>query len=316
MQGADIILQSSDLITFRVHKLTLAISSPFFNDLFSLPQPPDGEAVDGLPVVHVSEDAEVLHSLLTLHYPIPSVMPTSYEQTLTLLAASEKYCMDAVSSTVRSVIVPPTTEAAFRAYAIASRKRLIPEMEAAARITLDHPMTFELIMDALPLFENSALHDLLDFRERCRDNLLSFFVSFADGTDNLSKVWNNCHMTKRPYGGKNVVAEWFHDLVSQQVKNLQDPYYACPLPKSSTLHKEYNEALCSHISRIQCTSCSKLYSMEAHRDEWLCRATKARDEVCILCSPPWNCGFHIMCRNLSNLTLTSNSSGDSENTDA
>jgi hypothetical protein len=77
MQGADVILQSSDLVSFRVHKSILAISSPFFNDLFSLPQPQHDTAVDGLPIVHMSEDAELLHSLLTLLYPIPSVIPDS-----------------------------------------------------------------------------------------------------------------------------------------------------------------------------------------------------------------------------------------------
>ena len=85
MQGADVILRSCDLVSFRVHKSTLAISSPFFNDLFSLPQPLDGEVVDGLPVVQVPEDSELLHSLITVLYPIPSVIPDSYEKNLALL---------------------------------------------------------------------------------------------------------------------------------------------------------------------------------------------------------------------------------------
>ena len=54
---------------------------------------------------------------------------------------------------------------------MASSKRLIPEMEAAARVTLDLPMTFELNMDDLLFFEGPALQDLLDFRHRCHDNL-------------------------------------------------------------------------------------------------------------------------------------------------
>ncbi|KAH9022443.1 hypothetical protein EDB84DRAFT_495727 [Lactarius hengduanensis] len=47
---ANIIIRSSDKVNFRVHKSLLAMSSPFFRDLLSLPQPPDGELVDGLPV--------------------------------------------------------------------------------------------------------------------------------------------------------------------------------------------------------------------------------------------------------------------------
>ncbi|KAF8262050.1 hypothetical protein EI94DRAFT_1604033 [Lactarius quietus] len=75
MQGADVILCSSDLVSFHVHKSILAISSPFFNDMFSLPQPCGEKVVDGLPIVHVSEDSKLLHSLLMVLYPIPSMIP-------------------------------------------------------------------------------------------------------------------------------------------------------------------------------------------------------------------------------------------------
>ena len=300
IQGADVILQSSDLISFHVHKLTMAISSPFFHDLFSRPQT---EVIGGLPVVRVSEDAEVLHSLLTLLYPIPSVIPDSYEKRLALLAASQKYNMDTVSSTVRREIILPATKSAFRAYAIASSKQLIPEMEAAAHLTLDHPMTFEIIMDALPLFEGSALLDLVRFRKRCHDNLLSFFVGFVDGDDSLSKAWNNCHKTKRPHSAiqsnKGILAGWFRDLVSQHIKNLQETY-TCPLPKPSSLREEFTKALRVHISGTLCTSCSNLYATEgeALRDEWLHRVSKVRDRVRSF-SPSRGSGSHIISRFIS-----------------
>ena len=290
MQGADVILQSSDRISFRVHKSTLAISSPFFKDLFLLPQPSDGEVIDGLPVIQVPEDAEVLHCLFTLLYPIPSVIPDSYEKTLTLLATSEKYGMDTVSSTVRSEMCLPTTKAAFRAYAIASSKRLIPEMEAAARLTLNHLMTFEAIVDALPLFEGSALHDLVYFRQRCCANLLSFFVSIIDGDDSISKALCNCRKTKRPHSSlqndKGVLAGWFHDLLSQHIKNMRESY-TLPLPSSSYLRKEYNEALRAHISGTKCSSCSNLHATrgEVLRDKWLRRVTDVRNRVRIFSLP-------------------------------
>ena len=284
MQGADVILQSSDLISFRVHKSTLAISSPFFNDLFLLPQPQphDGE-VDSLPVVRVPEDAEVLHSLLTLLYPIPSVISGSYEKSLALLAISEKYGMDAVSGIVRGKMSLPTTKAAFGAYAIASSKQLLPEIEAAARLTLDHPMTFEILLDALPLFEGSALSNLVRFRKRCHDKLLSFFVSFVDGDENLSKAWYGCRKTNRPHSALQSdkgLAGWFHDLLFRHIKNLQETY-TCPLPTAPSLRKEYNEALRAHIFGTLCTSCSNLHATggEALRDRWLHRVADVRNCV-------------------------------------
>jgi BTB/POZ domain len=80
------IMRSSDNVNFRVHKSVLAMASPFFRDLLSLPQPFDSEFVDGLPMVQLHESSELLKCLLSILYPIPTVMPNSYEKVLRLLA--------------------------------------------------------------------------------------------------------------------------------------------------------------------------------------------------------------------------------------
>ena len=64
--------------------------SPFFKDLLSLPQPPDGEIVDGLPVVQLPESSELLNSLLSVIYPVPTVVPDSYEKVLYVLATCQQ----------------------------------------------------------------------------------------------------------------------------------------------------------------------------------------------------------------------------------
>jgi hypothetical protein len=66
----------------------------------------------------------------------------------------------------------PKGAEAFTAYAIASAKQLIPEMETAARLTLDHPMTFKVLGKGLRLFEGSALHDLASFHKHKREDLM------------------------------------------------------------------------------------------------------------------------------------------------
>jgi len=117
---ADIIIQSSDTVKFRVHKLILASTSQLFKNMFSLPQPPN-EIVDGLHVLHMSEDAELVRALITMLYPIPSEIPVTYDRTLSLLAACQKYDMLSVQSSIRTKIryrklMPQTGEEAFRAY--------------------------------------------------------------------------------------------------------------------------------------------------------------------------------------------------------
>jgi hypothetical protein len=79
---ANLIIRSSDFVDFRVHKAVLAMASPFFKDLLSLPQPSNSESVGDLPVVQLSESSELLDSLVSLLYPVRTVMPNSYEKVL------------------------------------------------------------------------------------------------------------------------------------------------------------------------------------------------------------------------------------------
>jgi hypothetical protein len=147
------------------------MSSPFFEPTFTLPQPqaPDDELVDGLPVVQLPEDADLLTSLISLLYPIPPAIPGSYQKVFALLAACQKYEMVSIQQDIRDKVkhgrfpAPVETEA-FSAYALASSLRLDPEKEHAARLTLDQPMTFESLGDLLQQFKGSALCELIRYR--------------------------------------------------------------------------------------------------------------------------------------------------------
>ncbi|KAH9167994.1 hypothetical protein EDB89DRAFT_1994467, partial [Lactarius sanguifluus] len=148
------------------------VSSPFFEDLLSLPQPPDDELIDGLPVIQLSEDAGLLNSLISLLYPIAPVIPSSYEKVFALLAACQKYDMESVQSNIRAEIKRGTFPAPagaepFRAYAIASSMELIPEMESTARLTLGYPMTFESLGEQLRSLKGRELCNLVRYRRRC-----------------------------------------------------------------------------------------------------------------------------------------------------
>jgi hypothetical protein len=264
---ADVVIQSRDLVAFPVRKSTLAMSSPFFNDMFRLPQPSDNEMVDGLPVVRLSEDAEVLNSLLTMLYPIPPVIPDSYEKLLASLAASEKYDMANVQPRIRAEIqsrtLPtPTAAAAFRAYAISSRGGLPSAMETSARLTLNFPMTFECICDELPLFEGWALRDLIGFRKRCRDNILSCFQSFLEHDQPLSDIWTLDHQDRhscpRSYERKGFKSRWLRELFAG-CRNESRNGFAKPLFNPPAIRDEYLCYLQDHMDTKRCTSCAKVH---------------------------------------------------------
>ena len=81
----NLIIRSSDLVDFRVRKSVLASASPYFKDLLSLPQSSDSDIVDGFPVVQMTEDSELLNSLISYLYPIHTVLPNSYEKVSSFL---------------------------------------------------------------------------------------------------------------------------------------------------------------------------------------------------------------------------------------
>ena len=162
-------VRSSDQVNFRVHKSVLAMSSPFFEDMLSLPQPPDGEIVDGLPVVELSEDAGVLNCLISLFYPISPVIPGSYQKVFALLAACQKYDMVSIQSYIRAEIQrgiypAPVAAEAFTAYAIASSMGLVSEAENAARLTVGQPLTFESLGEGLRSFNGQSMCELIRYR--------------------------------------------------------------------------------------------------------------------------------------------------------
>ena len=262
---ANLVIQSSDLVNFRVHKSILAMVSPFFKDILSFPRLPDSESVDGLPLVRLSEDAKLLNTLLSMIYPVNVVVPDSYERLLDLLAACQKYDMVQVQSSIRTEVsrgcfpAPVGTEA-FRAYAIARSKGLVPETENAARQTLDHPMTFETIGEGLRLFEGCALRDLVRFRQRCREKLVTCLKSFHEdqGTGpSRIKIWFGC--PSQPWESRPAaLPSWLRQVLSWNIDSKKQ-VFVDPLPTPSNIRAVYQKALLSHSG---CHFCLKVHAKD------------------------------------------------------
>ena len=261
------------------------MASPFFKDLLSLPQPSDSESVDGLPVIQVSEDAELLTSLISMLYPARSVIPNSYNQVLHLLEACQKYDMGQVQASIyaevgRGGFPAPTGTEVFRAYAIARRKRLIPEIENAARLALDYPMTFESLGEGLRFFEDSALHDLACFRRRCRDELVTCLKSFLDiNAQGPSRIWIGCpSATRKGNPAKSPLASplpsWLYRLLSR----THDELFTDSLTTSSNIRGEYLVAIQTHTD---CHFCLQVHTKKglAFCADLESKLAEARDNV-------------------------------------
>ncbi len=267
MPNADVILQSADLVNFSVHRSALVTSSPFFRDMFSLPQPPNDATPDGLPVVHLSEDAEILDSLISILYPVPPEIPYNSEKILALLAAATKYDMDAVQSVIRAEVsrrglLSPPRAGSFRVFAVAYSKGLVPEMATAARHTLGSPLTFESLDDALRLFEGGALRDLANFRLRSIDNFSSNLKSFSGYLKGPSKIWVGCPTAHWQIGKSAGLPTWLEFL---HTGPIQAHRFTESIPTSAQLCDRYMKALQGHVRRKDCSFCMKVHILEGEK---------------------------------------------------
>jgi hypothetical protein len=265
MPNADITLRSSDSVDFHVHRSVLVASSPFFRDMFSLPQPPNDAAPDALPVVDLSEDAETLNSLVSMLYPVVPEMPHCSDSILTLLAAASKYDMDTVQFFIRAEVsrmglLSSSCPEAFHVYAVAYRKGLVPEMAAAARHTLGYPLTFESLGDALRLFEGRALCELADFRLRSIEEFSSNLTSFARIFKEPSNIWVGCPAA-RAADSENLfyLPAWLGFLKSGPIGAGR---FTETIPTSTQLCDRYMNGLQSHVKEKNCHFCMKVHVLE------------------------------------------------------
>jgi hypothetical protein len=219
-------------------------------------------------------------------YPVPPVIPRSYDKVLYLLAACQKYDMIQVLSFIRAEVsrgnfpAPAGTEA-FRAYAIASSKELAPEMENAARLTLDHPMTFETLGEGLRLFEGCALRDLARFRKRCRDNFVTCLKSFLEvDASQPSSMWLGCPdvMPKWKQPVAATLPNWLCQVLSRINTDLKLQVFTHPLNTPSSIREEYLTAIQTH------GNCNFCLLVHAKKGTTFCaelesRLARARDKV-------------------------------------
>ena len=183
--------------------------------------------------------------------------------------------MTSVQLTIRGKVncgefpAPKGTDA-FAAYAIASSKELIPEMEKAARQSLDLPMTFETIGKGLRLFEGWALRDLANFRRRCRDNLSACFDSYSGALAGCPRGW---------FGpGVPVLPKWLYQLLSRSRDDLEMQVFTHPLDIHSRIRGEYLTALYAHLD---CKICLVMHAIQGSTfcAELERKLAQARDKV-------------------------------------
>ena len=206
--------------------------------------------------------------------------------------------MASVQSSIRTAVSQgafpaPEGVEAFAAYAIASGKGLVPEMENAARQTLNHPMTFEVLGEGLRLFEGGALRDLASFRRRCKETLITCLDSFSKHPG-PSNIWLGCpevtqlHPSLHMYGTL-VLPKWLSQLLLRCQNDLKRQMFTDSLDLHSRIRGMYSKALQAHVSCQFCmlvhiksgpAFCAELENMLAQAREKVIYCMSLYHEIC------------------------------------
>jgi hypothetical protein len=138
---ADLILQSSDNVHFRVFKLILSLASPVFTDMFSIPSPPSQSAHDEVQVVILSEHSTALDVVLRHIYPVRTPKGNSLHYVSILAEFARKYQVEALDKCIADYLTDSIERDPVGVYAIAVTYGYNDIGANAARSSLNLPFS-------------------------------------------------------------------------------------------------------------------------------------------------------------------------------
>lgn len=174
-EDADVIIRSSDDVHFKMYKVVLSKASPFFKDMFSLPQSPHvvddraSDFIDGVPVVDLTEKSRTLDFLFSFSYPCPNPELKSLDDVHVVLEAANKYQMEDVILYARRSWNELSALDPLRAFAIACNRHWEEEAHAAALLSLREPV-WPLEPPMAPEFRHISADTairLMSYQRRC-----------------------------------------------------------------------------------------------------------------------------------------------------
>lgn len=209
---ADVILRSVDGVDFYIDLAVLAMASPVFKDMSTLPLPASKIAKDRRSVITMHESSTTLELLLQLVHPAmyPHLQDVTLDIFRDVLVAADKYEMakvvPALEATLDNTRFFKEHASAFRVFALASRFGMRTLARAAARTLLTFPPPSDLPA-ALPELETvpaAAYHRLLKYRAACFAVLFPPIDGVADYRSWVQVWWS----TVRRSSGWNIGCFW------------------------------------------------------------------------------------------------------------
>jgi BTB/POZ domain len=217
--NADLILRSSDNVDFRVFKLFLSFASPFFENMFTLPQTTDHgsnnvhDPKDAVQVVPISESSAVVKQLLTFCYPCPDPVLDTLEEVVGVLEAATKYDMEDIRDRIQEMLVAPRFVedelGHLRVFCIAIQLGLEDAAKVAMRCTRNHPAMGRPYLQELDRISPRTYHQLLDYHWRCFQAATGVTTKFGRHNDSwLTSLIPTCTECNATFGGCRGTQYW------------------------------------------------------------------------------------------------------------
>ncbi|KAK0243824.1 hypothetical protein EDD85DRAFT_175915 [Armillaria nabsnona] len=290
--ASDVILVSSDKVAFHTHKSILSLASPFFKDMFTLPQP---VMITAKPVISMAEDSEMLDKILRFCYPAvdPSFASlTELNHVLTIMV--RKYLMDDVARRARNELRKYVQEEPLRVFAIAYSLQWSEEIDEAVKWFLSRP----LLSDARDIAELDALDSarvlfrLLQFHREC--SMISSFCAkdhgfVASDVQFLMSESAACTLHDELGDPEDPFLEprktWLIEYCNSIAKELRSVPSMHTLRHGDCESEEWARQVARQVA-FACPDCSK-NSLDEIFDMWIPQfyLTRIEGELAQVCSP-------------------------------
>jgi hypothetical protein len=304
---ADVILLSCEGTQYRMAKATLAHCSPFFKHMFSLPQPVDPQhdfdVESGLPVIALTEPAEVLDVLLQFclpHAP-PLAALDNLAFTLLVLDGARKYELEWAFSSACDALKRIAEHEPVKVYAAACHYRFEDVARQAALFCLRVSLSDIFNTDTADLAGLSAgqLARLLKYRHACADAVTGHIASRDwvdaycapfDAVQQRSLVWRktccgNSLSRRDSAGQQRWVQTWWEKYVRESVARLSVCTWAGTLHTMDVIHEFMQSRPCAACCAVAVSQLDGIVQR---------MALEVKEQISKASSPSAN-GVHVRC---------------------
>ncbi|KIL64171.1 hypothetical protein M378DRAFT_163655 [Amanita muscaria Koide BX008] len=188
---ADLIIRSSDSVSFFVLKSLIHLVSPQFDQVF-----PSRKTDDGKFLIHVPQDSKVLHQLLSIIYHYINEADISDFQLYISVAEAARDCkMTTIEKRLRRLPLnsPLIVKEPLKVYALATALRCEDAAKLAALNTLSLPLQEMGYIKELSRITGEDLYRLVNFRFKCGEVACESLAADAGfkqfGPSNWNKLW-------------------------------------------------------------------------------------------------------------------------------